>query len=234
VVNAVVPHVASVLYGRGLAAELDAERGRAAEAAGTERERIRTDLHDGLGPSLSGISLGLQAVDTAMTGQQRTARTILARTRAEADSAVREVRRVVDALGPDALAGRHLPRAIRDVADRLGFDGREGPAFEVRAHELGALPAEVEQVAYRIAGEALHNAARHARASRCVVTVGTVCDALELCVSDDGVGIDPASGLGVGLDSMRGRARAFGGTCTVASRPSTGTVVSVRIPMATP
>ena len=64
-------------------------------ATGAERERLRSDLHDGLGPSLSGISLGLQAATAALEGEQPAVREILKRTREEADTAVVEVRRPV-------------------------------------------------------------------------------------------------------------------------------------------
>ena len=105
------------------------ERRRAQDARIAERERIRRDLHDGLGPSLSGISLSLQAASTAMTGDQEVARLILSRARDEADAAVHEVRRVLDGLGPGALDEQELADAIRATAAHLGFDGDRGPSF---------------------------------------------------------------------------------------------------------
>ena len=123
IVDALVPHVASVLRTQRLTVELDEERRRAQDARVAERERIRRDLHDGLGPSLSGISLSLQAASTAMTGDQEVARLILRRARDEADAAVHEVRRVLDGLGPGALDEQELADAIRATAAHLGFDG---------------------------------------------------------------------------------------------------------------
>lgn len=232
IVDALVPHVASVVRNQKLTAELDEERGRVIAATIAERERIRSDLHDGLGPSLSGISLGLQAADAAMTGDQSAARAIVARTRAEADTAVREIRRVLEALGPTALDHRHLAAAIREAAEGLGFDGQGGPTFDCVSHQLTTLPAEVEETAYRIAGEALHNVARHANATRCDVLLTRQDGMFELRVSDDGVGISDPRPCGVGLDSMRRRAGAAGGTLMISSRPETGTIVHVRLPIA--
>ena len=232
IVDALVPHVASVVRNQKLTAELDEERGRVIAATIAERERIRSDLHDGLGPSLSGISLGLQAADTAMTGDQPAARAILARTRAEADTAVREVRRVLEALGPTALDHRHLAAAIREAAESLGFDGQSGPRFDCVSHHVTTLPAEVEETAFRIVGEALHNVARHASATRCDVLLTRQDGVLEVQVSDDGIGISDSRPCGVGLDSMRRRAGATGGTFVIASRPENGTVVHVRLPIA--
>jgi signal transduction histidine kinase len=233
VVEALVPHIASILDSARLAAEVEAQRQRAVAATRAERERIRADLHDGLGPSLSGISLGLEAAGTAMSGEQPVARAILARTRAEAVSAIGEVRRVLDALGPSALVGSHLDLAVADAAHRLGFDGAAGPTFACSASHLDhPIPPDVEEVAYRIVAEALHNVARHAGASRCTVDMAESDSMLELRVTDDGVGISSHGVHGVGMRSMRSRATAVGGSCTVSSPPHGGTVVLARLPLA--
>ncbi|WP_426566176.1 histidine kinase [Angustibacter sp. McL0619] len=231
IVEALVPHVASVVRNQRLLTEIDAERGRVVAATTAERERIRSDLHDGLGPSLSGISLGLQAADVAISGDQPAVRAILQRTREEADRAVAEVRRVLEALGPAALDHRHLAAAIRDAADRLGFDGDSGPSFACRSAAVAALPPHLEETAYRIAGEALHNVARHARATRCDVSLSEAGGVFELRITDDGLGLRDERPRGVGLESMLRRARAAGGTCAISSQPAAGTVVCVRLPL---
>lgn len=233
IADALVPHVASVVRNQKLTAELDAERARAVTATITERERIRSDLHDGLGPSLSGISLGLQAADAAMSGDQSAARAILGRTRAEADTAVHEVRRALEALGPAGLDHCHLAVAIREAADRLGFDGESGPSFECVSAEMSPLPRDVEETAYRITGEALHNVAQHANATRCDVLLTDEAGVLEVRISDDGIGLAGPRAHGVGLESMRRRARAAGGNCSISSRPAAGTVIRVRLPVGT-
>ena len=234
IVEALVPHVASVVRNQRLLAELDAERGRVMEATVAERERIRSDLHDGLGPSLSGISLGLQAADSAMRGDNDAARAILDRTRAEADAAVREVRRVLEALSPTGLDHCHLATAIRETAERLGFDGESGPSFACLSEEMLRLPHDVEETAYRITGEALHNVARHANATRCDVVLSGEAGVLDLRITDDGIGLRDQRPRGVGLDSMRRRAREAGGSCFISSRPAAGTVIRVRLPLGTP
>jgi two-component system NarL family sensor kinase len=84
--------------------------------------------------------------------------------------------------------------------------------------------------AYRIALEALTNAARHAHARRCVLRLA-VDSALELQVCDDGRGIPAGHRAGVGLASMCQRAREVGGTCTVGPEPGGGTRVTARLPL---
>ena len=168
-----------------------------------------------------------------MSGDQSAARAILDRTRAEADTAVQEVRQVLEALGPSGLEHCHLAVAITQAAERLGFDGVSGPRFECVSAEISPLPQEVEVTAYRITGEALHNVVQHANATRCDVLLTHEAGVLELRISDDGIGLVDPRPHGVGLESMRRRARAVGGSCLISSRPAAGTVVRVRLPLGT-
>ena len=94
------------------------------------------------------------------------------------------------------------------------------------------LPAAVEIAAYRIAVEALTNAARHSQAQRCEVIVEVSATEVRVTVSDDGIGLDPARPPHVGLWSMRERAAEVGGRCAVTSRAGGGTVVRATLPLA--
>ena len=237
IASALVPHVASVVRTQRLSADLEIERGRALAATIIERERIRRDLHDGLGPALSGISLGLQAADLSITGDEPVVRTILHRARDEADSAVREVRRVLEALGPVALEGQQLSAAIHSAAGRLGFDTATGPSFTCTSEGTAGLPRHVEEAAYLIAGEALHNVARHAHATHCHVGVVGRDGVLELHITDDGIGLADVTATRapacVGIDSMRRRAHELGGTFEFSPGPTGGgTAVRVQLPLA--
>jgi signal transduction histidine kinase len=118
--------------------------------------------------------------------------------------------------------------AIRRQAERLGPTPRV--TVESTA-ELGALPAAVEVAAYRIAVEAVTNAARHSGARACVVRIGGRPGAeLTVDVADDGRGIDPEAPAGIGLASMRERAAEVGGTLQV-GRADRGTQVTARLPI---
>jgi two-component system, NarL family, sensor kinase len=101
---------------------------------------------------------------------------------------------------------------------------------------LPPLPAAVEVAAYRIAQEALTNVARHANAKTCHVrlSVDRVGGALELEVSDDGVGMTEGRRTGVGLSSMRERAEELGGTLAIEPEPEGGTRVLARLPLSAP
>ena len=234
ILGVLTPHIAVLLHTQKLTAEVEEQRRRVDRATTAERERIRSDLHDSLGPALSGIALGLQAVDAALIGDEPTARGILRRAKDEASAAVNEVRRALEALGPAALDRQRLDEAVRQAADRLGFDGARGPVFSCSV-KVEKLPPDVADVAYRIIGEALHNVARHAHATECAVSLRDLNDHVQVTILDDGVGLDVTRCDGMGLPSMRRRAQATGGTFAVTSRPGApGTVVHVDLPLGTP
>jgi len=227
---ALAPQVAVVVRALELAEALEAERDRVVTVTGQERQRLRRDLHDGLGPSLSGVSLGLQALqDARAAGDQATADLLLARIRDEVTTAVGEVRRILDDLRPVVLDRTRLPDALRRHAAAVST----GP-LEVSvdaAADLPVLPPAVETAAYRITQEALTNVVRHAGAHHAHITLDTSDAALTVTVSDDGHGINSTTHRGgVGLTSMRQRAQALQGSLRVDSGDH-GTTVVATLPL---
>jgi signal transduction histidine kinase len=233
-IDALAPHLAMVVHASRLTAALADQQERTAQATLTERDRLRRDLHDGLGPSLSGISLSLEAALTAIRRDPALATTILERARAEADDASREVRRVIDALRPTALDHAGLADAVRQTASGLGLGRPGGTGFSLEAGDLGGLPPVVEEAAYRIVAESLTNVARHADASCCAVVLSGGPGVLHLVVEDDGSGYDAAASSGHGLGSMRRRAADLGGRLVVRQRVPRGTTVDAVLPWVRP
>jgi len=225
---ALVPQVAVVLRALELAEALESERDRVVTATRTERDRLRRDLHDGLGPSLSGVGLGLQALESALEARDdATASELLTRVRVEARIAVDEVRRILDDLRPAALDEASLIAAMRRHADTI----TGGIPIELDAGgQLPPLPPDVEAAAYRIAQEALNNVVRHAGASSARLSLVARGDVLRLEVTDDGHGFVAARRPGVGLASMRHRAETLGGTLDVSSGDG-GTRVVASLPL---
>lgn len=227
------PQTAVVVRALELAQRLQQERDLVVTATRSERERLRRDLHDGLGPSLSGVGLGLVGVTDALAhGDEGSARTLVSRLQAEVTTAVAEVRRIIDDLRPAGLEDQGLTAALhRHVA-------LAGLPVELTVSSLPPLRPELEAGAYRITTEAITNVRKHALASRARVCVMVHGDALVLEVADDGRGLGvPASptrlGGGVGLDSMRHRAEALGGQLRIASGDH-GTTVSATLPLERP
>jgi two-component system NarL family sensor kinase len=217
------------------AAELARLVESAAFARDEERRRVGYDLHDGIAPLIVSAQQHLDTCQDAWTDAPPGARHELGRAAAAVRAAITETRRVMMALRPAALESTGLADAVRTATEAMGratgwevsFDETVGPT---------RLPPAVEVAAFRIFQEAVENARRHARCDRLSIALRRLPDAIELVVADDGVGfVVPTEGAptrGLGLSSMRERARLLGGRCQVTSHPGRGTRVEVSLPCA--
>jgi signal transduction histidine kinase len=217
--------------------ELRRSRLRIITAREEERRRIRRDLHDGLGPALAGQSMQLQYARELLKTSPAQVDPVLERMSSQVRNDIAEIRRLVDDLRPKVLDQLGLVSALRQQADGASLavgatDVAAAPMpWSVRAEEVEPLPAAVEVAAYRIVLEAVNNAAKHSRASRCEVDLARVNGHLEIVIADDGTGLLPERGVGVGLGSMRERAEELGGTFTLTSDRDHGTTIAVRLPL---
>lgn len=228
--EALAVQVAAVVHAVDLGDDLAAARERTVAAALAERSRLRHDLHDGLGPSLTGIGLGLEAVDVAVCDDPARARAVVARLREEVVAAVEDVRRILDGLRPPALDEIGLVRAVQARAAVLTDRTAGRLRVEVEVDDpLPHLDPETETAAFRIAEEALTNTVRHSGARRVVVRLAQCGGRLEVEVRDDGRGLPAVPSQGVGLESMHRRAEALGGSLAVTS--GAGVRVLARLPV---
>ena len=213
--------------------ELRRSRERVVLSREEERSRLRRELHDGLGPTLAGISLGLETAEKVAARDPAATGALLGELRADTTACVDEVRRIVADLRPAALDEGGLAEALRRHAQLL--TSRSNGALEVGLDDAGLpeLPPAVEVAAYRIVTEALTNTVRHASATTC--RIGLEPDgapghaSLHITVTDNGSGTPPST-TGNGLHTMRERAEELGGTCTVTFRPGRGTRVEASLP----
>lgn len=212
-----------------LADELQQSRERLVVAREEERRRIRRDLHDGLGPALSGVVFGLESARLLVDRDPDAVKEHLATTRDQVQDVVADVRRLVHDLRPPALDDLGLVGALRQRAETL-----RPLDVGVEADDLRDLPAAVEVAAYRIASEAMTNVVRYADATRCTVRLVREQRLLLVEVTDDGVGIPQDAQAGVGMLSMRERAAELGGRSEVTCPPTGGTVVRAWLPVPSP
>ncbi|MEV0732225.1 sensor histidine kinase [Polymorphospora sp. NPDC050346] len=239
---------AALVAGAGVLTELAAAAGRPIRTAlaeqrrlteerrrrqaSEERLRIAAELHDVLGHHLSLINIragvGLHLMDRE-PDQARVALDTIQQTSAEA---LREVQAVLNTLYP---TGDAAPRAPAPGLDRLdGLTADAGlPTRTVVDGEPRPLPAATDRAAYRIVQEALTNVRRHAgRAATATVSIGYGPDALVVQVDDDGGGREPASiPAGNGINGMRERAGALGGSLTAGPSPDGGWRVRASLPL---
>jgi signal transduction histidine kinase len=221
-----------------LTADLQRSRERLVTAREEERRRLRRDLHDGLGPQIAAQTLKVGSARSLYPRDPAAADALLGELEADMEAALAEVRRLVYNLRPPALDELGLADAIREAAAQYGTrqaaessDKAERLHLSVDAPDsLPSLPAAVEVATYRIVQEALTNVVRHAGARRCVIRL-SLGGALELEITDDGVGLPEDRHAGVGLTSMRERAAELGGTCVIEAPPGGGTRVLARLPL---
>ncbi|GHD25757.1 sensor histidine kinase [Nocardiopsis kunsanensis] len=194
-----------------------------------ERGRMAREIHDTLAQGLTGIITQIQATQRTW-GTPGTAATHLERALALAKESLTEARRSVEALRPQQLSEGHLPSALAELVRRWGETHGTRVSSEVTGDPVALSPA-IEAALFRVAQEALTNVARHAQASRAVVTLSYLDEVVLLDVRDDGRGMARGRSGGFGLSSMRQRIRSIGGSVEIESEDGRGTAVSASVPV---
>lgn len=228
VVRRMLMTAAPALHGTRAAAELADAHARTLVAREEERRRLRRDLHDDLSPSLSGIALSAAALTLRARGSDPELAGDLADLHGDVQQAVAQTREIAYDLRPAVLDDQGLVAAIRSRVHGPHADGLD---LVVEASpERPSLPAAVDLAALRIVQEAVSNVRRHAAASLCTVRLRVRDDRLMLSVTDDGRGLPARVTAGIGLTSIRDRARELGGTADISTAPGGGCRVTVELP----
>jgi signal transduction histidine kinase len=201
-----------------------------------ERRRIAEDLHDSTGQHLFAVGLALARARASQLGgghaheSRATLIEAVDDARHSLQVAQREVRMLSYLLHPPEIVSEGLCEAIRNFA--RGFAKRSGHYVEVRLDpKADTIDDDISLNLFRACQEALTNIYRHAEASQAKIQLDIGEAEIRLEVSDDGVGMDPSQGLGVGLSGMQERMRRLGGDARISSEPS-GTTLLVTVPRA--
>ena len=214
---------------------LENERRRSGErvvrAQEEERKRIARDLHDEVNQALTALLLRIEAATQDAPAQLRIE---LEETKRLADQAMGELLDLARQLRPTALDDHGLVAALSTHVRE--FDRRAQARASFWADpRLGELSPDAQVVVYRVAQEALVNAARHSGASRIEVSLEPSDSRVCLQVSDNGSGFAfDEEGKGLGLSGMRERALLVGGTLEIDSSPGRGTTVKLEVPAGAP
>jgi two-component system NarL family sensor kinase len=212
-----------------LAEELTRSREQTISAREEERRRLRRDLHDGLGPVLTGVVLNAEAARRLVRSDPDRSETLIGDLRDQTTAALEDIRRLVYGLRPPALDSLGLVGALQEYAMTLPQRSSLRVTVEA-ATPLDDLPAAAEVAAYRIVTEALTNVTRHSNASAATVVLSRDGGELRVAVHDDGVNAGTGWQPGVGLTSIRERAAELGGRCTIAL-DRTGGRIDVWLPV---
>jgi signal transduction histidine kinase len=240
------------LVDRLLAAQAQLAETERAAGVETERTRMAAELHDTVAQSLSSIQLLLSAAERRLddSAHPDAARTVdagshpdpartddasgrreIALAKESAGAALAETRAFIRALSSPALAAATLPDALARVVAEADTAAEAAVAFRSQG-TARSLPRSVDTTILRVVQGALGNAVAHAHAQTVTVTLTYETGRAMVSIEDDGRGFDPDAVLpsaesdSFGLDVMRGRVAAVGGTLRVDSRPGEGTRVT--------
>jgi signal transduction histidine kinase len=214
---------------RELLARLDdlrASRQRLVTAQDEERRRIERNIHDGAQQHLVALKIKVGVAESLSAPDSR-ARPILAQLKQDADEAIDTLRELARGIYPPLLASDGLEVALRSQTRRLAFP------VVLSVDRIPRQPREIEGAIYFCCLEAMQNAAKYAQASRVELRIWLEDSRLAFRVTDDGQGFDPAAvRLSSGLQNMRDRLEALGGSLKVEAAPGIGTSVEGRVPAA--
>lgn len=193
-----------------------------------ERKKLTRELHDHVGQMLTALRMEIGRADRARGVNESQLAQAIGEAKRLLDTILRSVRDLAMGLRPSMLDDFGLQPAlewhVRDFRRRFNI-----PVDLTLTGDLDSLPDQYRTCVYRIVQEALTNCARHSRARRVEVEVQFAQETLELRVSDDGVGIDPARARGVGLLGIEERVRELHGSFAVRTRQPNGTELRVTL-----
>jgi signal transduction histidine kinase len=198
-----------------------------------ERLRLARELHDDLTQRLAGLAmLSWSTFQTLERDQGRDVRKNVEEIAGELERIASEVQAMSRELHPPALDKLGLADALR--TECATFGNRTGMQIEFSAAAISEPEPEVGLALYRIVQEGLRNSLAHSGARQAQVTLSGDERELRLEISDRGAGFDPAATTlkpGLGLSSMRERARLIGGEIEFDAAPGQGTRITVRVPI---
>ncbi len=208
------------------AARLAASRARVISASDDARRRLEHDLHDGAQLRLTWLALRLGDAAGIVRSESKLAGSLLEEAEQELQLAIDELRELARGIHPAVLVDLGVAEAIKSLAQHS--------SIKVELLELPSerLSASAETVGYYVVAEAIANAQKHSGASLVEVRASLARDTLRLEISDDGVG-GAVERPGSGLEGLRDRAEAAGGTMELDSPPGRGTRILVAIPLTT-
>jgi signal transduction histidine kinase len=195
-----------------------------------ERKKLTRELHDHVGQMLTALRMEIGRADRARGSSDAQLSHAIAESKRLLDTTLRSVRDLVMGLRPSMLDDFGLQPALEWLV--RDFRRRYGTPIELTlTGDIDTLPDQYRTCIYRVVQEALTNCARHAQAKRVEIDVRLERNTLDLVVSDDGLGIEPSRGRGMGLIGIEERVRELHGTFDVGPHKPTGTELRVTIPV---
>lgn len=214
--------------------EIKALSARLINAQEEERSRIARELHDDISQQIAALSIGMSNLRRALPAEQSEAREQSKRIQANMAQVSESIRRLSRELHPAVLEHSGLGSALRDYCSEYGLATHIRISCKTHG-SFGSVPPDVALCVFRVTQEALQNVAKHAHVAEAEVELTRADGEIRLTVSDRGVGMESDRArmpTGLGLVSMKERARLVNGTFRIEGAPGLGTILSLTIPMA--
>jgi signal transduction histidine kinase len=201
------------------------------QALSRERERIGRELHDGTIQSIYAAGLMLEGARYSLTAEPESARAQLTRAIDSLNQTIQDIRRYIFDLRSE-MPDNDLEAGLRKILKDFRVNTLLETEFIVEGESAQVLGGERRQHIFQIARETLTNVARHAKARRVEVSLRYHANGLELCISDDGIGLPalPINRKGQGLQNIRERARLLDGTLDMHTAPDEGLTLTLSVP----
>ncbi len=194
------------------------------------RHEVARDLHDSTGQKLVALMLNLRSVGDELAEGSPVDADLLNHLSNACAEIIREIRELCHGLYPPLLEERGLILPVRSLLARYERLGLEMRLDVEPALEEARFGRDIEIALFRICQEAINNVVCHSQARNAVVRLAQQDGELILSVHDDGRGLDPESGEGLGLKTMRDRMRSIGGSMRIDSRPGQ-TCICASVPL---
>jgi signal transduction histidine kinase len=199
-----------------------------------ERNRLAGEIHDSLAQIFAGISMQLFASLEGLGAKDDDSRGYIERANELAHFGLSEARRSALSLRSDIIEEVGLVQTLQMLVERSNIPGRLRCNFSAKGFTEGTLSLSAQQGLLRIAQEAISNALRHAKPTIVSVSLKGAPALATLEIRDNGLGVDSTqleTAEGLGITSMRDRAKQLDAQLDIRSAPGHGTTVTVRLPL---
>ena len=194
-----------------------------------ERNRIGTDLHDGIGQMVSAAKMNLSVLDSDLDFSNPMQKEKFNNVIKMLDESCGEIRAVSHQMMPLAMFDSSVSEAVQTFVQRID---KNLIAVDYYTEGICILSKEKESILYRILQECINNVIKHAKATTLSISIHHADTQTAVTVEDDGVGFDHGKirNEGIGLSNIKSRINFLGGDIEFDSRPGAGTLVSMHIP----
>ncbi|MCI9645230.1 MAG: sensor histidine kinase [Lachnospiraceae bacterium] len=192
-----------------------------------ERNRLAREIHDTLGHALTGIITGIEACTALMDVAPEATKEQLKAIAEVARQGIKDVRRSVKALRPDALEKMDLEKALAQTIQEMRKATNAEISYQCTA-DLNCLNEDEENIIYRIVQECITNSIRHGKAREIWVRIDREYQLLKICIRDNGIGCAEVK-KGFGLHHMKERLDLLGGS--LAYHGEDGFTVEAKLPI---